>query len=422
MSSTRREFLKSAVGGSTVISLAPVLPSLLAQAAARASEPGTDGAGSDGDTILVVVQLSGGNDGLNTVVPYDDDTYGRNRSTLRLTAAEVHKIESSLGFHPRMQAYWQLYQEGVASVIQGVGYPKNDRSHDVALREWHTARPGDATCQTGWLGRAIDSVVEPNSPVARGVFVGAIATPFALNAERSVVPSIAAAEQCIVRETGATGRDSASTQRASTAGSQVSDNSLVEHVRRSSVTAHAGSQRIRQVLGSVADGADYPSLQLAGSLKTVAQLIRAELGARIFFTELGGGGIGGFDNHAGQRDNHAALLSQFSESVTAFARDLQHDGTLNRVLLMTFSEFGRTLSENGRRGTGHGAAAPCLLVGGKLRGGLIGQHPSLTDLDNDAPKFHTDYRRVYATALEKWLGFDSRFVLGRDYEPLDIFA
>ena len=135
MSSTRREFLKSAIGSSTVISLAPVLPSLLARAAHA------DRASSDGDTILVVVQLSGGNDGLNTVVPYEDDVYGRSRSTLRLAARDVHKIESSLGFHPRMQAFWQLYKEGVASVIQGVGYPENDRSHDVALRDWNTARP-----------------------------------------------------------------------------------------------------------------------------------------------------------------------------------------------------------------------------------------------------------------------------------------
>ena len=416
MSSTRREFLKSAIGGSAVLSLAPALPSLLTRAAVVG-----DGPDSDGDTILVVVQLSGGNDGLNTVVPYEDDAYGRSRSTLRLTGREVHKIESDLGFHPEMQAFWQLYQEGLASVVQGVGYPNNDRSHDVALREWHTARPGDMTCQTGWLGRAIDSVAEQDAVVAPGAFVGPIATPFALNAERSVVPSIVRAEQFALREPGLMGRDVAGRDVSAT-GSRGGDSSLLEHIRRTSEAARAGSRRVRQVLDAGGGGADYPSLQLAGLLKMIAQLIRADLGTRIFFTELGGGGIGGFDNHAGQRDNHAALLSQLSESVAAFARDLQRDGTLSRVLLMTFSEFGRTLSENGRRGTGHGAAAPSLLVGGRLRGGLVGRHPSLTDLDNDAPKFHTDYRRLYATVLEEWLGFDCRPVLGRDYEPLDVLA
>jgi len=154
----------------------------------------------------------------------------------------------------------------------------------------------------------------------------------------------------------------------------------------------------------------------------VAQLIRADIGIRIFFTELGGGGIGGFDNHANQLGNHCALLHQLSESVAAFVHDLKRDKLLDRVLLMTFSEFGRTVRENGRRGTGHGAAAPIFLAGGKLKSGLIGSHPSLTDLDNGALKFHIDFRRIYATVLDQWLGFESRTVLGRQFELLDILS
>ena len=154
----------------------------------------------------------------------------------------------------------------------------------------------------------------------------------------------------------------------------------------------------------------------------IAALIRAELGIRIFFTELGGGGIGGFDNHANQRDNHASLLEQLSAAVTAFMDDLQRAGLAQQVALMTFSEFGRTLAENGRRGTDHGAAAPVLLAGGRLRGGLLGEHPDLADLDGYSPRPHTDFRRVYATVLQRWLGFDARAILGQAYEPLDIFA
>ena len=156
--------------------------------------------------------------------------------------------------------------------------------------------------------------------------------------------------------------------------------------------------------------------------KCAHELIRAEVGIRIFFAELGGGGIGGFDNHANQRDNHASVLAQLSDSVADFADDLARHKCLQRVCLMTFSEFGRTLSENGRRGTGHGAAAPVFLVGGRLRAGLIGKHPSLTDLDQDAPKFHTDFRRLYATVLDDWLGLDSRAVLGAKFETLDLFV
>ncbi|MCX6911441.1 MAG: DUF1501 domain-containing protein, partial [Verrucomicrobia bacterium] len=165
---------------------------------------------------------------------------------------------------------------------------------------------------------------------------------------------------------------------------------------------------------------DYPQFVLAEELCAIAQLIRADLGVRIFFTELGGGNIGGFDNHAGQLGNHCSLVHQLSESVAAFIRDLQRDKLHERVLLMTFSEFGRSVRENGRRGTDHGLAQPVFLAGGRLKGGLCGAHPSLTDVDKDGLKFHTDFRRVYATALDRWLGLDSRGVLNASFEPLDV--
>ena len=161
-------------------------------------------------------------------------------------------------------------------------------------------------------------------------------------------------------------------------------------------------------------------MQLARMFCIIAQLIRAEVGIRIYYTELGGEEPGGFDNHANQRDNHAALLRQLSDSVAAFVLDLRRDRLLHRVLLMTFSEFGRTLAENGRRGTDHGSAAPMFLAGGKLKGGLVGPHPSLTALENGGPKHHTDFRRVYATVLDRWLGLDSQAVLGGKFEPLDL--
>jgi uncharacterized protein (DUF1501 family) len=182
------------------------------------------------------------------------------------------------------------------------------------------------------------------------------------------------------------------------------------------------SRRIEEALARPDGARGYPSHGLAEDLKSVADLVRAGAGVRIAFVELGGGGIGGFDNHAGQKDNHAALLAQLAESVAAFADDLARERCLDRVALVTFSEFGRTLSENGRHGTGHGAAAPMFLVGGRVRAGLIGKHPGLADLDQDAPKFHADFRRVYATLLERWLGIPSEPALGGRFEPLDLFA
>jgi uncharacterized protein (DUF1501 family) len=144
------------------------------------------------------------------------------------------------------------------------------------------------------------------------------------------------------------------------------------------------------------------------------------VGVRIVCTDLAGGGIGPFDNHAGQAPNHAALLEQLSQSVAAFLEDLKRDRLLDRVLLMTYSEFGRTIRENGRRGTDHGAAAPMFLAGGRVKGGLVGKHPNLTDLENGGQKHHTDFRRVYATVLERWLGLDSAPILGRKFELLDV--
>jgi uncharacterized protein (DUF1501 family) len=191
-------------------------------------------------------------------------------------------------------------------------------------------------------------------------------------------------------------------------------------LRESTLNANAMSKRVETMAQAPTNTAEYPSFRLAGHLRTIAQLIRADVGIRIFFAELGGGGIGGFDNHANQLGNHCALLHQLSESLAAFIDDLKSDKLLDRVLLMTISEFGRTVRENGRRGTGHGAAAPIFLAGGKLKRGIIGSHPSLTDLDSDGIKFHTDFRRVYATILDKWLGFESRIILDRQYEPLDI--
>jgi len=418
MNRSRRDFLKHTLGGATLLSLGPAVPGLWARSAQAA-------AGDDDrrDTVLVVLQLSGGNDGLNTVVPYADDEYGRKRTTLRLTGSEVHKIDDTLGFHPDTQGFARLFKEGTLSVVQGVGYPKSDRDHPGAMRNWHTARPGEANCPTGWLGRAADGYWQPGQRDLPGVFVGPIPRPFAFSAERAVVPAIRGPEELTLRKAGP---DATAHYRQLLAAAEKDpagdDNPLAEMVRRSTVAAHAASRQVEAAVRAAGPGADYPRCQLAETLGTVATLIRARVGIRIFLTELGGGGIGGFDNHAAQRDNHAALLKQLSDSVAAFVADLARDQELDRVVLMTFSEFGRTLTENGRRGTGHGAAQPVFLAGGKLRGGLVGEHPSLTDLDQDAPKHHTDYRRLYATMLDPWLGLDAAAVLGERYEPLALFG
>ena len=366
------------------------------------------------DTALVVIQLSGGNDGLNTVVPYEDDAYHRARPTLRLSADRVHKLEAGLGLHPDMPAFARLYHEGRLAIVQAVGHPDPKRDHPVAMRDWHTGLPQVGLAQTGWGGRVADSGrVGPTSDVP-SVFLGPIAPPFGVRAARAVVPAIPAIEQWLPLA----GWPMAGEGIPSVVGAGAPEpGGLLAFLRESSVAALSARDRIERSLR--APSAHYPAYPLAQTLKGVAQLMRADLGIRFYFTELGGGEIGGFDTHAGQALNHGALLKELSESVAAFIDDLQRDQRLNSALVMTFSEFGRGLTESGRRGTDHGSAAPVFLAGGRLKGGLVGRHPSLTDLDQDAPKFHTDYRQLYATVLEGWLGMDSRQILGETFPPLE---
>lgn len=387
MIATRRHFLQSATA----------MPVFLR--AALGAKPDASG------TVLVVLQLAGGNDGLNTVVPYEDDQYGRNRTSLRLTADRVHKIGSSLGFHPGMQGFARLFKEGRLAVLQGVGYPNMHRDHGAGMRSWQTASPL-AGEETGWLGRVADRSADPDAGNVPAVFVGEIAQPLAIHARQAIVPSIHAAQDWTL----------GGIPSAATADHR---DPLLQFSARTTAAAYADARRVSGVL-EAARGLAYPAYGLAQSLRTVAQLIRADLGVRIFLTEQGGVSPGGFDNHANQAGNHAVVLRELSDSITAFCDDLAHDKLLDRVLLMTYSEFGRTLSENGRHGTGHGAAAPVFLAGGRVKGGRVGAHPSLTDLDNGAPKPHTDFRAVYATLLERWLGMESEPILGARFTPLDI--
>ncbi|MHC4853588.1 MAG: DUF1501 domain-containing protein [Planctomycetota bacterium] len=404
MTTTRREFLGASLGTSTVLSCGGAAPAWLLRALAAQER-------HERNTVLVVLQLTGGNDGLNTIVPFTDDTYARSRPTLRLPPAKLHRINAQLGFHPRMGACARLLSEGMLTVIQGVGFPNSSRSHPAAMRVWQTADVDHPERGAGWLGRTADQASKNRWAPLPAVQVGSIAPSLALHAHDSFVPPIRTARDLVIQ---------ASPAKIGQPVSRTAEDPLLHHLRRTSAAARVASDRIETVLGDPARAGAYPNLGLASRLRTIAQLIRADLGIRIFFTELGGDGFGGFDNHANQLGNHCALLEQLSESLGAFVADLARDRLLDRVLLTTFSEFGRTLQENGRRGTNHGAAAPMILVGGKLKGGLVGAQPSLTDLDNGALKHAIDFRQVYATLLERWLGLDSRGVLGQPFAPLAI--
>lgn len=410
MKPTRREFLESALAASALVSLGGAPPAVFGRAALAAARRR-----AAGETVLVAVQLTGGNDGLNTVVPFEDDAYARSRRTLRLAARDVHRIEPGLGFHPEMRALREAYGEGLVAVVQGVGYPNSSRDHEAALRDWHTAAPGDPACETGWLGRAIDELKSVSD--VPGAFVGGIPRPRALDARSAIVPALRdasdwtlpAGEAPQVRPAGAQSSEPAPRRE-----------DLLEFIRERAEAARASAAKVAEALRAGDGGSRYPDLRLAADLRSIARLIRAEIGIRIFVAELGGGGIGGFDSHANQAENHGALLRQLSESLAAFLADLRRDRLLDRVLVFTYSEFGRTVRENGRRGTDHGAAAPVLVAGGKVRGGVLGAHPEVEEIAGGGLAPEVDFRRLYATALGAWLGLEPAGILGQAWEPLEL--
>jgi uncharacterized protein (DUF1501 family) len=407
MQSSRRKFLATLAGGSAVVSLSGNLPSFLARAAATQTS-------SVGDTILVVVQLTGGNDGLNTVIPYSHDVYRKNRPKLAIGPDDVLRIDDAIGLHPKARGLSELLESGNLAIIQGVGYPNPNRSHFESMDIWHTCRRKGSSRATGWLGRYLDASHKSSDVDAPAIHVGAEKQPLALAAEDVRVPSFSSLDSFRLKERGTAELGEAIRNMAGPR-SNVSD-PLIGFLQSSTSSALATSDRIAAALRDYKTPIKYPQSTLAERLKTVAQLIDADLETRVYYVELDG-----FDTHSQQAAAHGGLLQQFGGAVQAFVEDVSHHGHGDRLVVMSFSEFGRRVAENASEGTDHGAAAPMFLAGSHLRAGLIGDHPSLDDLEDGDVKFHTDFRQVYATLLDRWLGWSSKAVLGDNFMPIDMF-
>jgi uncharacterized protein (DUF1501 family) len=396
---TRRDFLSR----STLLALAPAVPGFLAQTA-RATKPERDG------RILVVVQLDGGNDGINTVVPFKDEGYAKHRKTLRLPAGNLIKVKDGVGLHPAMAEVGKLLEKGSLTVVQGVGYPNPSRSHFESMAVWQTARRSPREhAPPGWLGRAFD----PGKGAPRGepasVYVGGGELPVALRGRRCIASALTRPEDFVL--------DPDADTRRLLGGAPAADD-LTAFVRRHALDAYATADRMGALLKSGDDGASYPDSELARRLRMVARLIKAGTGTRVFYARQGG-----YDTHAGQFGTHYQLLSELSGALGAFLKDLTGSKLAERVAVLCFSEFGRTVKENGSAGTDHGTAAPVFLAGPGVKGGLVGATPSLTDLDprHGDLKVQTDFRRVYAGVLEDWLGLASKDALGGSYERVELF-
>ena len=414
MPSSRRQFLQTSIGSSTLVAMgATTIPGFLGRTAQAAM------GGKTKDRILVVVQLLGGNDGLNTVVPHGIDGYNRGRRALRMSPGQVHKVTSEIGLHPAMGGMAKLLEKGRLAILQGVGYPNPDRSHFRSMEIWETARldNGPGTLETGWLGRALDAKGRKPGDDPPALQVGGRGVPQALRSRKTEVPALESLETYKLRVAGAE-PDRKATRSALSEMARVErreDDPLLGFISRTTLSAYESSSRLEQLAPKPGTGPKYPNFGLARRLELVAQMIKADFGTRIFYTSLDG-----FDTHANQLGTHTALLNELSDSVAAFHDDLTAAGQADRAVVLTFSEFGRRVQENASQGTDHGAAAPVFVVGPVAKPGLIGKHPSLDDLDDGDLKFHTDFRRVYAALLADWLGCPPGPIIGAEFSPLPL--
>jgi uncharacterized protein (DUF1501 family) len=415
MSWNRRRFMNTTLSSSTLVAMgSTTIPTFLSRSAEAA-----DGAKAN-DRSLVVVQLLGGNDGLNTVVPHGIDGYNRGRRALRLPAGQLHKITAEIGLHPAMGGMAKILERGRLSVVQGVGYPNPDRSHFRSMEIWETASvKNDAkSLESGWLGRALDSRQAKPGDDPPGLHVGARSMPLALKTRKTEVPSVESLESYKLQLAGTEQEK----QAERTALNQLAgidrrhDDALLGFISRTTLAAYESSGRLEQLAGKKQSGPKYPNFGLARRLELIAQIIKADFGTRIFYTSLDG-----FDTHANQLGTHAALLTELSDSVTAFHDDLAAAGHGERVALLSFSEFGRRVEENASQGTDHGAAAPVFLMGPVGTPGLVGSHPGLDDLDDGDLKFHTDFRSIYASLIADWLNITAEPVVGSGFKSLPLF-
>jgi uncharacterized protein (DUF1501 family) len=438
---TRRDFLRTTVLGGALSWTVPAFLSntfsaLHAEAADSATQVAT---GRDG-SILVVLQMAGGNDGLNTVVPFSNDYYRSARPRLGIAANDVLKINDSVGLHPSLTGFKSLYDGGNLSIVQGVGYPNPNRSHFRSTEIWQTASDSERIEKYGWIGRYFDNACA-GCDATVGVSIGnqmpqafASKTPTGVSLQnpqsyRFIDGAAGGNSEQSYRKLNTPDMEPAMDSQAADGGSDVNSGgtigaisgpsphtgSALDFLERTAMDAQVSSDKILAVSTKVQNKAAYPQSPLGTSLSLVARLIGGGLPTRIYYVSQGG-----YDTHTNQINTQQRLLKELGDSVKAFTDDMKAQGNMGRVLVMTFSEFGRRLTENANAGTDHGAAAPMFVVGEKVRAGLVGHYPSLApgDLLNGDIRYNVDFRSIYAGILEGWLKTPSAPILGRHFQPL----
>jgi uncharacterized protein (DUF1501 family) len=405
---TRRDLMVK--GGVIAVGLAA--PKWLSTITAADMIRQSKGGKASGDTILIVCQLSGGNDGLNTVIPYADSLYYKARPGIGLKDTDVLKLNESVALHPSMGALHELYKEGKVAIVQNVGYPKPNRSHFKSMDIWQSASPDDKM-KHGWIGRSFDIMQKKgalNPVAALGL---STEKPLALTAENASIPCFAS----LADVTNMLGDKNSEAMLRDIQGPDAMMGSAVRVVQQANKSALDAMSVLSKQLATFAPKQTYGDDPFGKGFKQISQLIGASPATRVVYFSAGG-----FDTHARQIDTHAKLLENFSKAVNSFQREMEAIGKADKVVVVVFSEFGRRVFENASQGTDHGAAAPMFVIGKKVKGGVHGVNPNLTDLQDGDLKFKIDFREVYSATLDHWIGSDSEVVLGQKFNSVPLFV
>lgn len=359
-----------------------------------------------GGNVLVVIELSGGNDGLNTIVPHGDDLYHAARPTLRVPAAEVLKIDDYRGFNPLLARLRRRWDAGQMAIVEGAGYPEPNRSHFASFDIWRAADRRGRMVPDGWLGRALEAMYGAETDPNRAFHIGGT-LPYSL---KSGVQTAS----CF--ESPGSYRRLRGDEEVEALGGSPAAGTLAQ-VQDVFDAAHGSSATVRAAAAAYRPRVEYPRGALGDALRTAAALIQEDIGVRILNIEQGG-----YDTHVRQAGTHRNLLTEWDAALAAFLDDL--DGTEGgaRTTVLVYSEFGRRVAENASGGTDHGVAGPMYVFGPAVAGGLYGAHPSLAELDEGDLVHTTDFRSVYATLLQRWLDVEPTRVLDTSYPVLPLLS
>ncbi len=375
------------------------------------------GANGNGNKNVVVLQLSGGNDALNTVIPYADRNYYDNRQYLGIPENEVLHLDDRLGLNPAMGPIKSLWDEGKVAVINGIGYPSPNRSHFRSMDVWHTAEPNDIAPE-GWLGQAVRDLDPKGENVVTGVNFGR-GLPRAMYAKDVPVASVGNLDTYGLMPDI---KDERARAIALEAFSQIYGGSgkdtISQFISQVGMDALKGADILRTAPGAYSSSIEYADNPIAENMKNIAQVMFADVGTRIFYTQHGS-----FDTHANELASHAKLWNEVSTAVADFMDDLKEHGKDKDTVVLMFSEFGRRIRDNGA-GTDHGSGGVAFVIGGDVNGGFYGDFPSLRDedqLEGDM-HFNNDFRVTYSTILDRWLGLDPVSITNGNFEQFDFVS